>query len=92
MLKDAVTVTAFPGGEAWINTSGSSAMAKGGSGDVLAGIIGGLLAQGAGVADSAVLGVYVHGLAGEQAAGPNPAGLLAHEIADALGEIPWGRL
>ena len=92
VLKDAVTVTAFPGGEAWINTSGSSAMAKGGSGDVLAGIIGGLLAQGAGVADSAVLGVYVHGLAGEQAAGPNPAGLLAHEIADALGEIPWGRL
>ena len=62
------------------------------AGDVLAGIIGGLLAQGAGVADSAVLGVYVHGLAGEQAAGPNPAGLLAHEIADALGEIPWGRL
>ena len=87
VLKDAVTVTACKDGTAWINPSGSSAMAKGGSGDVLAGILGGLLAQKASPGEGAALGVYLHGLAGEAAARKNPASLLAHEIADALREV-----
>lgn len=89
VLKDAVTVTAGRDGTAWINPSGSSAMAKGGAGDVLAGIIGGLLVQGAGHLEGAALGVYLHGLAGEAAAGQNPACLLAHEIADALEKVHY---
>jgi ADP-dependent NAD(P)H-hydrate dehydratase / NAD(P)H-hydrate epimerase len=51
-----------------INPTGSPALATAGSGDVLAGVIGGLLAQGVGVADAARLGVWVHGAAGERLA------------------------
>ena len=49
----------------FINESGNSALAKAGTGDVLAGIILGLCAQGADYFDASVLGVYLHGLAGE---------------------------
>lgn len=91
VLKDAVTVTACKDKTAWINPSGSSAMAKGGSGDVLAGILGAFLAQKASPMDSAVLGVYIHGLAGERAARKNPGSLLAHEIADALTQLEVGQ-
>ncbi len=51
----------------YLNTSGSSALAKAGSGDVLTGIISGLLAQKMNIFDSACLGVYLHGLAGDLA-------------------------
>ncbi len=51
-----------------INTSGNCGMAKAGSGDVLAGIIAGLLAQKTGIYESGVLGVYLHGLSGDEAA------------------------
>ena len=53
--------------EIFVNTSGNSSLAKAGSGDVLTGIISGLLAQGLCVRDAAVLGVYLHGLCGELA-------------------------
>jgi len=66
--KDAVTMVAQDGKrEVYINTSGNDAMAGAGSGDVLAGIIGGLLAQKKEIFDAACLGVYLHGLAGEEA-------------------------
>lgn len=66
--KDAVTMVAQAGRkEIYINTSGNDGMACAGSGDVLAGVIGGLLAQKQAVFDAACLGVYVHGLAGEEA-------------------------
>jgi NAD(P)H-hydrate epimerase len=55
----------FPGGRIFFNASGNSGMAKGGSGDVLTGLIGGLLAQGYRAEDAAILGVYIHGLAGD---------------------------
>ncbi len=85
VMKDAVTVTADRDGRAWINGSGCSAMAKGGSGDVLTGVIAGLLARGMECAEAAAMGVYVHGLAGETAAGIHGEnGVLAHELADCL--------
>lgn len=67
VAKDASTVAA---GEdtIYLNQSGCEAMATGGSGDVLSGIIGGLLAQKMPLEEAARLGVYVHGLAGENAA------------------------
>lgn len=65
ILKDAVTLTGDRGGRQYINTSGNSAMSKGGSGDVLTGIIAGLCVQGMVPGMAAALGVYLHGLAGE---------------------------
>lgn len=67
VCKDARTVVAQAGAETYVNTSGNSGMAKGGSGDVLTGIIAGLLAGGAAVQTAARLGVYIHGLAGDRA-------------------------
>lgn len=63
-------------------------MAKAGSGDVLAGTIAGLVAQGMELFDGAILGVYIHGLAGDnyqQRHGQN--GLLARELAREIGTI-----
>ena len=65
LLKDSRTVIANPKGEFYINTRGSSALAKGGSGDVLSGIIGSLVSQGCDTFESAVLGAYIHGITGE---------------------------
>lgn len=66
-LKDAVTIIADPEGRAYINTTGTPAMSKGGTGDVLSGLIAGLSAQGLKSLDAAALGAYLNGLAGERA-------------------------
>lgn len=87
VLKDAATVAAGKDGSLYINTSGSSAMAKAGSGDVLTGIIAGLIAIGMEEEEAAFMGVYVHGLAGERAAANGSHSLLASELAAAAGEI-----
>ena len=88
VLKDASTVVASREGEIYINSSGNSAMAKAGSGDVLTGIISGLLALGLEESQSARLGVYLHGLAGDEARRKTGShGLLASELADAVGEV-----
>ena len=68
LLKGAGTVIASPDGRLVLNTTGNSGMATGGSGDVLSGIIGALLAQGAEPFDAAAAGAYLHGLAGDLAA------------------------
>jgi NAD(P)H-hydrate epimerase len=65
VLKGAGTVTAAPDGETWINTTGSVALATGGTGDVLTGAIVGLLGQGLSPLDAAISAVYIHGRAGE---------------------------
>lgn len=67
VLKDSRTLTGQKGKRTAVNPSGSCAMAKAGSGDVLAGVIAGLLAQGSGSYDGAVLGAYIHGRAGDLA-------------------------
>ena len=62
VLKGVPTVIARPDGFTYINSTGNSGLASGGSGDVLCGLIGGLLAQGLSAEDAAVCGVYLHGL------------------------------
>ena len=84
VLKGARTVIAEAGGFAWINPTGNPGMASGGMGDVLAGAIGGLLAQRLQPAEAACLGVYVHGLAADRAAADGEIGLLAGDVADGL--------
>ena len=68
VLKGHRTVTASPDGQIFLNTSGNSGMAKGGSGDVLAGIITSLVAQGISPLTASYTGVWLHGTAGDLAA------------------------
>lgn len=65
VLKGHRTRIALPDGQMLVNTSGCSALSKGGSGDVLTGLIASLLCQGAGAAQAAALGVWLHGRAGK---------------------------
>jgi len=68
VLKGATTVVGTITGQAYLNPTGNSGMGTGGSGDVLAGLIGSLIAQGMSVLGAATAGVYIHGLAGDLAA------------------------
>ncbi|GAB6007940.1 NAD(P)H-hydrate dehydratase [Dysgonomonas reticulitermitis] len=68
IVKGAHTMICLPDGECYFNPTGNSGMAKGGSGDVLTGYITGLLARGYNSSHAAILGVYIHGLAGDRAA------------------------
>ena len=68
VLKGHRTITAMPDGTAYINTTGGPAMAKGGSGDVLAGMIAALLGQRFPVREAVTTAVYLHGLAGDMCA------------------------
>jgi NAD(P)H-hydrate epimerase len=83
VLKGARTVVARPDGAVRINPTGGPGLASGGTGDVLAGAIGALLAQRLEPFDAAALGVYLHGLAGEIA---GSAGALAGDVARLLPE------
>jgi len=92
--KDAASLVAGAGQELiYINTSGNNGMATAGSGDVLAGVIGGLLAQGMRSFEAASLGVFLHGLAGDEAAGTKGEfGMLAGDIAEAVGLVTKQRM
>ena len=73
LLKGSTTVIAQPGERCvTVNTVGTPALATAGTGDVLSGLIGALLAGGAAVADAAAAGAYLHGLAGRLAADRAP--------------------
>lgn len=65
ILKGRPTVIAFPGGARYLNPTGNAGLATGGSGDVLTGLLAGLLAGGATLEDAALVGPYVHGVAAE---------------------------
>ncbi len=83
VLKGHKTVVASPSGQIYVNTTGNPGMAKGGSGDVLTGMIAALAGQGFSVWDAARFGVYLHGLAGDMAARKTgEAGLAAGDILD----------
>jgi len=89
VLKGANTVIAGPDGSVSVAPLENPAMASGGTGDVLAGAIGALLAQGLAPYDAARLGVYLHGLAGDAVRERiGDAGLLASDLTEA---IPLGR-
>lgn len=88
LLKGAPTLVAEPGGPLHILPYGDTTLSKGGAGDVLTGLLGGLLAQGLNAAPAAILAAGLHGLAGEtlgQRLGTR--GGLAHELADELGPL-----
>jgi len=87
VLKGAYTGIAAPDGSYSFNTTGNPGMATGGSGDVLTGLITGLLAQGIPSLDAALAGVYLHGLAGDLAAdASSEEALIAGDMNLYLGE------
>lgn len=92
VLKGYHTIVASPDGQSFISTTGNAGLGKGGTGDVLSGILAALIAQ-FGTDDGArvlTLGVYLHGLGAELASrGTDMSGLLASEVADA---VPHARL
>jgi len=88
VLKGARTLVALPDGTFHINPTGNAGMATAGTGDVLSGVIGSLMAQGLGTVEAARLGVYLHGLAGDKASSiKGEAGLIAGDIIESLPEI-----
>jgi ADP-dependent NAD(P)H-hydrate dehydratase / NAD(P)H-hydrate epimerase len=93
VLKGARTVTALPDGSVFINSSGNPGMASGGMGDVLAGMIGGLLAQGVPAGEAARLAVFWHGQAGDQLSlTMGTCGLLAGDLLRCLPQTRLGIL
>lgn len=87
-LKDARTLVRKKGHHPYVNLTGNAAMAKGGSGDVLAGIIAGLLVQRMDAYDAAAAGVWIHGLAGDAAKeDKGEYSVLAGDIIEALAEV-----
>jgi len=86
VLKGAGTVIASPDGRAAVNPTGNAGLATGGTGDVLGGIVGALLAERLPSYEAALAAVYLHGWAADTltAAGDGPAGLTAGELAPAV--------
>lgn len=84
-LKGAHTIIALSDGSAWLNPTGSPNLASGGTGDVLAGVVGGLLTQGVAPEGALVAGTYLHGLAGDiLAESMGDAGLAATDLLPTL--------
>ncbi|MFF0720557.1 NAD(P)H-hydrate dehydratase [Verrucosispora sp. NA02020] len=82
LLKGNRTVIGTPDGRAYVNPTGTPALATGGTGDVLAGLLGALLASGLPAERAAAAAAYLHGLAGREAARGGP--VAAADVADAL--------
>jgi len=95
LLKGTRSVIAAPDGSVRVNPTGSPALATAGTGDVLTGTIGGLLARGVEPYAAAWAGAYLHGLAGILAAGPDGDGIVAGDVAerlpDAIARVKDGR-
>lgn len=86
ILKGAYSCLTTPEGIAYFNTTGNPGMAKGGSGDVLTGVMTALLAQKYSPEESAIIGMYVHGLAGDMAA--EQFGAVAMNASDIIEKLP----
>ena len=87
ILKGHHTLVAFSDGECYFNSTGNAGMATAGSGDVLTGILTALLAQGYSSKNACILGVYLHGLAGDFAAKKiSQESMIASDIIDSIGE------
>jgi NAD(P)H-hydrate epimerase len=87
VVKGHHTYIATPSGQGYYNSTGNAGMATAGSGDVLSGIITALLAQGYLPEQAAILGVYLHGLAGDFAVEKfSQEAMLAGDIIEHLGE------
>ena len=86
VLKGHRTLVASPEGEVFQNTTGNAGLAKGGSGDVLAGMISAFLAQGLSPRDAALCGVYIHGFAADSLSGR--MGLCSMLARDVIAELP----
>jgi NAD(P)H-hydrate epimerase len=85
VLKGAYTIVASPEGQATVNPFANPALATAGTGDVLAGVVGGLLAQGMTPYDAAVCGVFLHGLAAQLVTAQiGDTGMLASDLLGAL--------
>ena len=88
VVKSECTLVALPDGRVYLTSTGNAGMATAGVGDVLAGTIAGLLKQTPSAEEAALLGVYLHGAAGDLAAEDNAEGLLAGDI---LRKLPLAR-
>jgi NAD(P)H-hydrate epimerase len=87
VLKGAHTITCSPGGNCFFNSTGNPGMATGGSGDVLTGIILGLLAQHYAPVEACLLGVYLHGLSGDMIAAVSAQeSMVAGDLVEGLGQ------
>ncbi len=85
MLKGARSVIATLDGKVYINPTGNAGMASGGMGDVLAGILAGMLSQSLGVEDALKLGVFLHGFVGDRMAETQgEMGMIASDVVEAL--------
>ncbi|RJP24662.1 MAG: NAD(P)H-hydrate dehydratase [Candidatus Abyssobacteria bacterium SURF_5] len=92
VIKGAPSLVATTDGRTYVNTTGNAGMATAGSGDVLTGILAALLCQGVKAADAAVLGTYLHGLAGDVAAHRYSMwGMIATDITHCLPDA-WRKL
>jgi len=89
VLKGANTIIASPEGTIYINTTGGPALATAGTGDVLAGMIGGLMGQGMGGLHAAITAVYAHGLSGDNISRKRRGqrGLIATELLDVIAPV-----
>lgn len=85
VLKGCGSLVAAPDGEVTVCTDGNPGLASGGTGDVLTGVIAGLMAQGLGPESAALTGVCLHGAAGDRAAQDGERGMLAGDL------MPWLR-
>ncbi len=92
VLKNDYTLTVCPDGRVYFNATSNPAMATGGMGDVLTGIITALLAQQYPPAQACMLGVYIHGKAGDELALPNKANVvmptqIIHRLPATMGKL-----
>ena len=87
LLKGRYTIIALPDGRMFVNTTGNTGLSKGGSGDVLAGYAGGLLAQGYTLVEAAIISAYLHGKAADMLVrdGREEAEILPADILDYIG-------